>query len=130
MIVYCPCAECKYNGKNNKCKAKSITLSAHYVTTLWEGRQDFWKCKAFEMTEEAAEIINQVNATFGDQEGGMTFSGVLREDLIRAGLLVPCAECVYAVYDEGKEDETWCDLRHDFKSNRHACPMGDRRKKG
>ena len=66
MIVYCPCYECKHNGKNHKCKEKSISLSSHYVTTLWEGHQAFWKCKNFEMTEEAAEIINQVKATLGE----------------------------------------------------------------
>ena len=56
MIVHCPCAECKYNGKNNKCKAKSITLSAHSVSTLWEGHQDYWKCKSYESSKRAREI--------------------------------------------------------------------------
>ena len=60
MIVYCPCSECKHNGKNNKCTAKSITLSAHYVQTLWEGRQEFWKCKDFVMTEEAKQIFDAI----------------------------------------------------------------------
>lgn len=63
MIVYCPCAECKYN-RYRRCKAPGITLSAHYVTTLWDGHQNFWKCKNYELSEEAERINTEAISIF------------------------------------------------------------------
>ncbi len=59
MSVYCAAIDCKYNGTANRCTAKRIELSAHSVMTLWEGRQEFWKCKSYEMSEESKRIMNQ-----------------------------------------------------------------------
>ena len=59
MSVYCAAVECKYNGNSNKCTAKKISLSSHSVMTLWEGRQDFWKCKNYEVSDEYVALIKQ-----------------------------------------------------------------------
>ena len=59
MIVYCPCADCKHNNEM-QCEAVEITLSSHSVMTVWEGRQDFWKCKAFEQSDEAKAMIEEL----------------------------------------------------------------------
>ena len=56
MSVYCGAIECKYNGKRNQCTAPKIELSSHSVMTAWDGRQEFWKCKGFELSDEAKAI--------------------------------------------------------------------------
>ena len=52
MSVYCAALECKYHSGTNRCTAKKITLSSHSVMTVWNGRQEFLKCKQYEMSEE------------------------------------------------------------------------------
>lgn len=52
MTVYCAAIEC-VNNHNAKCLAKKINLSSHSVMTVWDGRQDFLKCKSYEKSEEA-----------------------------------------------------------------------------
>lgn len=59
MGIYCASAECKYNSNTGRCTAKRVELSFHSVNTLWEGRQDFWKCKSYEMSEESKRIMDQ-----------------------------------------------------------------------
>ena len=55
MIVVCPCIECKHND-NNQCKADKIVMSNHRVSTVWEGRQNYWKCKMYELSELAKQL--------------------------------------------------------------------------
>ena len=53
--IYCADHRCKY-CKNNKCMAKEVNMSSHSVNTLYQGRQDFLKCKTFEKSEECKEF--------------------------------------------------------------------------
>lgn len=57
MSVYCGAIECKYNNDRNRCTAGKIVLSSHSVMTVWEGRQDFWKCKNFELSDQSKAIL-------------------------------------------------------------------------
>jgi hypothetical protein len=45
--VYCPAVECKHHCKNNKCKAKAVTLNESWVHTVHQGFKQFWVCKQF-----------------------------------------------------------------------------------
>ena len=54
--VFCATIECKYNT-SGECKKEAISLSGESCMTLWQGRQQFWRCKDFEMSEEAAEMF-------------------------------------------------------------------------
>lgn len=49
--VYCAAMDCKFNGDDGKCHAKSIVLSANSIMTVWEGRQQFNKCKTYEESD-------------------------------------------------------------------------------
>lgn len=60
MSVYCAALECKFHSDTNRCTAKRITLSSHSVMTLWNGRQEFWKCKQYEMSDEYKAILEQI----------------------------------------------------------------------
>ena len=53
------CAEvtCRHNDDNNVCQAKRVSLSAHNIATVNEGRQDFWRCQQYEMDERSKEIL-------------------------------------------------------------------------
>ena len=53
MSVYCAATDCKHNSKTGRCTAKRVTLSWHSVNTVWQGRQEFWKCKQFEQSYDA-----------------------------------------------------------------------------
>ena len=57
MSVYCAAVECKNHSDTNRCTAKKITLSSHSIMTLWDGRQEFLKCKQYEMSEDYKAIM-------------------------------------------------------------------------
>lgn len=59
--VICASLDCKYNGKGHQCTAKKITMSEHYMLTVNEGRQQFWRCKKYEKSEEMQEFEKQFN---------------------------------------------------------------------
>ena len=58
--VYCASFDCKYNGDDNRCHAKTIELSDHSVMTMWEGRQQFNKCKTYEQLQEEKELFERL----------------------------------------------------------------------
>lgn len=57
MSVYCAAIECKYHSETNRCTAEEIILSSHSVITVWDGRQEFLKCKQYEMSEEYKALL-------------------------------------------------------------------------
>ena len=57
--IVCACTECKYNNDRNRCTAKDVEMSWHSVMTVHDGRQEFLKCKTYEMDERSKEIENQ-----------------------------------------------------------------------
>lgn len=58
--IKCAAVECKYNSNNNYCTAdETVMLTAHSVMTVWDGRQDFWKCKNFVLSDECREIAEK-----------------------------------------------------------------------
>ncbi len=67
MSVYCAAFDCKYNGRTNRCTAKRITLSWHSVMTVWEGRQEFWRCKNYEVSDEAKRLQETIKQMMEDQ---------------------------------------------------------------
>ena len=62
MSVYCESIDCKYFSITNRCTAKRIDLSYHSVMTVWNGRQDYLKCKMYEQSEEAKRMLEQIRA--------------------------------------------------------------------
>ena len=54
--VYCAAIDCEFNGDDGKCHAKCICLSANSVMTVWEGRQEFNKCKTWQKSQFAKDI--------------------------------------------------------------------------
>ena len=57
MKVFCACTECKYNDDEHMCTRDAIEMSWHSVMTIWNGRQEFMKCKQYEMSDEAKHIF-------------------------------------------------------------------------
>lgn len=51
--IICACFDCKFCNENAQCTAKEIKLTSGNIATVWEGRQDVWWCKSFEMSDEA-----------------------------------------------------------------------------
>lgn len=63
--VICASLECKYNGKGYQCTAKKITMSEHYMLTVNEGRQHFWRCKQYEKSEDMERFEEQFKRMMG-----------------------------------------------------------------
>lgn len=59
--ITCACFDCKHCSPNAECTAKEIKLTFGNIATVWEGRQDVWWCKSFEMSEEAKETYQRIN---------------------------------------------------------------------
>lgn len=57
--VYCATVECEFNN-DGKCKANKVALSWHSVMTLWDGRQEFCKCKTFQESQESIELKKEL----------------------------------------------------------------------
>lgn len=58
--IICANSLCKYNNDKNVCTAKTAEMSWHSVMTVHDGRQEFLKCKTYEMDERSKEIENQL----------------------------------------------------------------------
>lgn len=61
VSITCPCIECKYNGKGNKCTAKAINLTYRNMTTINEGRVNMWICDKYELSEFAKQVDESLN---------------------------------------------------------------------
>lgn len=69
VSVTCPCVECIYNGRNNKCKAGKIKLTYRNMATVNEGRVDMWVCDKYAMSEESKRILAELGKIMkGDVE--------------------------------------------------------------
>lgn len=56
--VICAYTDCKYNSDKFVCKCKNISLASWNVATVNDGRRDFWECKNYEQSEEAAALAS------------------------------------------------------------------------
>ena len=65
--VYCAAIECKHN-KGNRCKARKIRLSEGHVHTVWNGVEQVWRCKEFEMSYEAKRMEAEIMKIMGADE--------------------------------------------------------------
>lgn len=59
--VVCAAVDCRYNNDRNRCTAKKVELSWSSVMTLWEGRQEFFRCKQYEKSAEAVELEKKLS---------------------------------------------------------------------
>lgn len=56
MGIICASSDCKHLGINNRCLLSNVTLSEHYMHTVNEGLQHFWRCKRYEQSAESKRI--------------------------------------------------------------------------
>lgn len=57
--IYCADASCSFRNDKGACTAKNVKLSWHSVMTMWEGRQEYWKCKTREISEDYKKFAEQ-----------------------------------------------------------------------
>ena len=65
--IYCADVGCSYNNDKGICTAKKVALSWHSVMTLWEGRQEFQRCK----TRETSMEYRALEKRFTDRNAGL-----------------------------------------------------------
>lgn len=46
--IICAAIDCEHIDDMNCCRLKEIRLSEHYIHTVHEGLQHFWRCKMYE----------------------------------------------------------------------------------
>lgn len=68
MKIYCADISCDYN-KDGKCSAKTVTLSYHSVMTVWEGRQQYNKCKTYEESAESRQLMKMLGGMIQSERG-------------------------------------------------------------
>lgn len=62
--VICPCVECKYNGRNHRCKAEYLRLKYRYMSTTFEGHVQMWQCDMYELSDEAKMLEQSIRETY------------------------------------------------------------------
>ena len=65
VSVTCPCVECEYNGRRNKCTADRISLTYRNMATVNEGRVDMWVCNMYTKSELCKELEEEIFRHFG-----------------------------------------------------------------
>ena len=60
VSVTCPCVECIYNGRNNKCRVDKINLTYRNMATVNEGRVDMWVCDKYSMNDEFKQMLAEI----------------------------------------------------------------------
>ena len=54
--IYCADVSCKFVNDKGVCTQKTIALGWSSIKTVWDGRQEFNKCKMYEKSEESRKI--------------------------------------------------------------------------
>lgn len=54
--IYCAAIDCEYCREDGRCQAKTVCLSDHNISTLWDGRQRFQRCKTYQKSSEMIEM--------------------------------------------------------------------------
>ena len=67
--VKCADLSCKYNNGRDMCQAREINLAWHSVMTMHDGRQEFNRCKAYEMSEQFRAMKAKVDEIVKRGEG-------------------------------------------------------------
>lgn len=54
--ITCAAIDCEHIDDYNCCRLKEISLSEHYIHTVHEGLQHFWRCKMYEKSEQTKRL--------------------------------------------------------------------------
>lgn len=54
--ITCAAIDCEHIDDMNCCRLKEINLSEHFIHTVHEGLQHFWRCEKYEKSEEAKRM--------------------------------------------------------------------------
>ena len=67
--IICGAVDCEHNRDGYHCDADKIVLSEHSVMTVWEGRQQFWKCDQYEMSEQSKRLYEEFKRLIENDTG-------------------------------------------------------------
>lgn len=65
--IHCAALECKFCNDKGICTAKEISLSWHSVNTVHEGRQEYNRCKSYELSGEARAMLFQMQKLLNER---------------------------------------------------------------
>lgn len=68
VSITCPCVECIYNGRGNKCRADKINLAYRNMATVNEGRVDMWICDKYTFNKESMQLLEAFERMMKERE--------------------------------------------------------------
>lgn len=78
--IYCADVGCCFNNEKGVCTAKKVALSWHSVMTVWEGRQEFNRCKTRQTSKKQRELEKRMEELISEQAGKVQARGIQRPD--------------------------------------------------
>lgn len=54
--ITCTAIDCAHIDDYGCCRLREISLSEHYIYTVYEGLQHFWKCEMYEKSEQTKRL--------------------------------------------------------------------------
>lgn len=68
MGVICAAVDCEHiDDEAHCCRLKRIVLSEHYMHTVNEGLQHFWRCKQYEQSAESKRLEEEFKKLLKEQ---------------------------------------------------------------
>ena len=67
--IYCADTGCTFNNDKGVCTAKKVALSWHSVVTVWEGRQEFQRCKTRETSAKQRALEKRMEEFVNEHAG-------------------------------------------------------------
>lgn len=64
--IYCANPSCEFN-KEDICTAPKVSLSWHSVLTVYDGRQEYNRCKTYQKSRKAIEIEKMMEGIINGQ---------------------------------------------------------------
>ena len=65
--ITCAAIDCEHIDDMNCCRLKKISLSDHYMHTVNEGLQHFWRCKQYEQSAESKRLEEEFKKLLKEQ---------------------------------------------------------------
>lgn len=66
--IYCADVSCEFNNDKGVCSQKTVCLGWSSVMTVWDGRQEFHRCKSYQKSKQSIEIESQMRKYMEDQQ--------------------------------------------------------------
>ena len=68
--IYCADPTCEFCNEKGVCTQRTVCLSYHSVVTVWDGRQEYHRCKSYQKSKVAIRLENELKDLIGVRRDG------------------------------------------------------------